>query len=89
MLDTWILTVVGMFGFLVAVLAYILKTWREIARVEGKVESVREDLKFFRDECESLRIRLKTLEIASKGNSTSSVEKHAGGNPRGLRDENT
>lgn len=85
MFDTWILAVVGMFGFLIAVLAYILKTWREIARVEGKVESVREDLKYFRDECESLRIRLKALEIASKEKSTLSAGKCVDGDILGGR----
>lgn len=61
-MDDWILTVIGMVGILVAILAYILKTWREIARLEGRCESLKEDIRLMRDECESLRIRLKAVE---------------------------
>lgn len=61
-MDDWILTVIGMVGILVAILAYILKTWREIARLEGRCESLKEDIRLMRDECESVRIRLKAVE---------------------------
>lgn len=66
MFDDWMLTVIGMIGIFVAILVYILKTWREIARVEGRVDSLREDIRLIRSENESLRIRLKEVEKESK-----------------------
>ncbi len=65
-MDDWILTVIGMVGILVAILAYILKTWREIARLEGRCESLKEDIRLLRDECESVRIRIKEVEKEKK-----------------------
>lgn len=72
-------------------LIVFLMLWlsKDQAKIDGKVEFLQKDRQMMREEMDSLRKRLRDLEIASKGNSTSSVEKHAGGNPGGLRDENT
>lgn len=72
-------------------LIVFLMLWlsKDQAKIDGKVEFLQKDRQMMREEMDSLRKRLRDLEIASKGNSTSSVEKHADGNPRGLRDENT
>lgn len=72
-------------------LIVFLMLWlsKDQAKIDGKVEFLQKDRQMMREEMDSLRKRLRDLEIASKGNSTSSVEKHAGGNPMGLRDENT
>lgn len=65
-MDDWIIAIIGLFGFFTAILFYILKTWRDIARVEGRVESLREDIRLLRNENESFRIRMKELEKEGK-----------------------
>lgn len=66
MFDDWMIAIIGVIGFFVAILCYILKTWREIARVEGRLESLREDIRLLRNENESFRIRMKELEKEGK-----------------------
>ncbi len=62
MFDDWMLAVLGLFGFFTAILFYILKTWREIARLEGRIDSMKEDIKLLRGENEGMRDRLKKCE---------------------------
>lgn len=66
MIDDWLIAIFGLFGFFTAILFYILKTWREIARVEGRVESLREDIRRMRGDNEGIRERLRNLEIKEK-----------------------
>lgn len=70
-------------------LVIFLMLWlcRDQSKLEGKTENLREEVRLMREECESLRIRLKALEIERKGNYTTMAEKCVDGNPRGLRDE--
>lgn len=61
-MDDWQIIVIGITLLCVAILGYILKTWRDIARIEGRLDSVQKDLELQKDECESLRVRLRKLE---------------------------
>ena len=61
-MDDWQIIVIGITLLCVAILGYILKTWRDIARIEGRLDSVQKDLELQKDERESLRVRLRKLE---------------------------
>ncbi len=61
-MDDWQIIVIGITLLCVAILGYILKTWRDIARIEGRLDSIQKDLELQRDERESLRVRLRKLE---------------------------
>ena len=61
-MDDWQIIVIGITLLCVAILGYILKTWRDIARREGRLDSVQTDLELQKDERESLRVRLRKLE---------------------------
>lgn len=45
----------------------VLKLMREQSYIEGRLESLKEDVKMMRAECYALRERLKTIEGAKKG----------------------
>lgn len=70
-------------------LVIFLMLWlcKDQSKLEGKVESLKDAIKQMRDESDSLRVRLKALEIERKGNYEGKPEKCVDGNPRGLRDE--
>lgn len=66
MLDDWMIAVLGLFGFFSAILIYIVKTWKDIARLEGRIDSLQKDIGLLRGENESMRIRTKGLEQKAK-----------------------
>lgn len=66
MIDDWMMVVFGLILLFFGILTYIVKTWRDLARVEGMMDSLRQDIRLLRDEGESLRIRLKELEKEAK-----------------------
>ncbi len=65
-MDDWQIIVLGITGLCAGILGYIIKTWRDVARLEGHLDSLREDVKLLRDECESVRIRIKEVEKEKK-----------------------
>lgn len=67
-MDDWQMIVLGLAILFCGILGYIIKTWRDIARLEGFHDSLRQDIRLLRDECESLRIRLKELEKEARNN---------------------
>lgn len=66
MIDDWMMVVFGLALLFFGILGYIIKTWRDLARLEGMMDSLRQDIRLLRDEGESLRIRLKELEKETK-----------------------
>ena len=66
MIDDWMMVVFGLALLFFGILGYIIKTWRDLARVEGMMDSLRQDIRLLRDEGESLRIRLKEIEKETK-----------------------
>ena len=66
MIDDWMMVVFGLALLFFGILGYIIKTWRDLARLEGMMDSLRQDIRLLRDEGESLRIRLKEIEKETK-----------------------
>lgn len=65
-MDDWMIAVLGLILLFVGILGYILKTWRDIARLEGHLDSIKKDISLLRDESESVRVRLRDVEIKNK-----------------------
>lgn len=66
MFDDWIIAIIGICGFFAAILFYILKTWHEMARLEGRMDSLKKDIMLLRGEQEGIRGRLKAVENRGK-----------------------
>lgn len=64
--DDWqlLVMVIGILG--IVALFKLLKWENRQSRLEGRIDSLREEINTFREINESLRVRLKELEIASK-----------------------
>lgn len=65
-MDDWMIAVFGLILLFAGILGYILKTWRDIARLEGHLDSIRKDISLLRDESESVRVRLRNVETSNK-----------------------
>ena len=65
-MDDWMIAVLGLTILFAGILGYILKTWRDIARLEGHLDSIKKDISLLRDESESVRVRLRDVEIKNK-----------------------
>ena len=68
-------------------LIVFLMLWlsKDQAKIDGKVDFLQKDRQRMREEMDSLRIRLKALEIASKEKSTASAGKCVDGDILGVR----
>lgn len=86
-MSDWNIACAAMTLLFFLVIFLLLWLCKDQSKLEGKTENLREEVRLMRDECESLRIRLKTLEVERKQNITTTAEKCVGDNPRGLRDE--
>lgn len=69
-MDDWQMIVLGLAILCAGILGYIMKTWRDLARLEGHLDSLREGIKLLREEGESLRVRLKKIETTEKESKT-------------------
>ncbi len=65
-MDDWQIIVLGLAILFAGILGYIVKTWRDVARLEGRLDSIKEDVRLLREECESVRARLNDLKKETK-----------------------
>lgn len=79
--DDWQILVLILIGFFITYLVCVLRLMREMSRLEGRVDSLKEDYRLVREEMDSVRVRLKEVERreSSNGNNSSKEEQNNAG----------
>lgn len=72
--DDWQILVLILIGFFVTYLVCVLRLMQEMSRLEGRVDSLKEDYRLVREEMDSVRVRLREVEKRESSNDNSSKE---------------
>lgn len=70
--DDWQILVLILIGFFVTYLVCVLRLMQEMSRLEGRVDSLKEDYRLVREEMDSVRVRLREVERRESSNDNSS-----------------
>lgn len=70
--DDWQILVLILIGFFVTYLVCVLRLMQEMSRLEGRVDSLKEDYRLVREEMDSVRVRLREVERRESSNDNNS-----------------
>lgn len=70
--DDWQILVLILIGFFITYLVCVLRLMREMSRLEGRVDSLKEDYRLVREEMDSVRVRLREVERRESSNDNNS-----------------
>lgn len=70
--DDWQILVLILIGFFITYLVCVLRLMREMSRLEGRVDSLKEDYRLVREEMDSVRVRLREVERRENSNDSNS-----------------
>lgn len=70
--DDWQILVLILIGFFVTYLVCVLRLMQEMSRLEGRVDSLKEDYRLVREEMDSVRVRLREVERRKSSNDNNS-----------------
>lgn len=70
--DDWQILVLILIGFFITYLVCVLRLMREMSRLEGRVDSLKEDYRLVREEMDSVRVRLREVERRENSNDNNS-----------------
>ena len=65
-MDDWQILVLGLCAFFFLIMLLLVWLIRDQSKLQGMIDSLRDDRRLVREEMDSLRIRLKELEIAKR-----------------------
>lgn len=65
-MDDWQVLVLGLCAFFFLIMFLLVWLIRDQSKLQGMIDSLRDDRRLVREEMDSLRIRLKELEIAKR-----------------------
>lgn len=65
-MDDWQILILGLCAFFFLIMFLLVWLIRDQSKLQGMIDSLRDDRRLVREEMDSLRIRLKELEIAKR-----------------------
>ena len=65
-MDDWQVLIIGLCAFFFLIMFLLVWLIRDQSKLQGMIDSLRDDRRLVREEMDSLRIRLKELEIAKR-----------------------
>lgn len=65
-MDDWQILILGLCAFFFLIMFLLVWLIRDQSKLQGMIDSLRDDRRLVRGEMDSLRIRLKELEIAKR-----------------------
>lgn len=67
-MDDWQILILGLCAFFFLIMFLLVWLIRDQSKLQGMIDSLRDDRRLVREEMDSLRIRLKEVEIAKRDN---------------------